>query len=340
MPARRRHGWEQLPFEELLELRLCDLGVRLEDTWLADCVDKLHQELDARGLRLKPHCWLSDEWFQPDDVPGVAVPFYLAHERLIELERRMMLEVEGGTWRHCMQLLRHETGHCMMVAYQLHRRKRWREVFGRSGQPYPSHYRPNPASRRYVLHLDGWYAQSHPDEDFAETFAVWLKPRSNWRRTYAGWPALKKLEFVDEQMRELEGVRPKLRSRETPHSLRLLRRTLRSHYEAKQRRYSVGWSGAYDRDLRRLFADSDAAGADETAASFLRRHRREIRELVSRWTGAPQFSVEQVLKEMIARCRDLRLRTHGSKRQLEKEFSVMLTAHTVHMLRRREWHPL
>ena len=26
------------------------------------------------------------------------------------------------------------------------------------------------------MHLDPWYAQSHPDEDFAETFAVWLTP--------------------------------------------------------------------------------------------------------------------------------------------------------------------
>ncbi len=36
-----------------------------------------------------------------------------------------------------------------------------------------------------------------PTEDFAETFAVWLKPHSPWRREYLGWPAYAKLEFID-----------------------------------------------------------------------------------------------------------------------------------------------
>ena len=110
--------------------------------------------------------------------------------------------------------MRHEAGHVMAHAYQLHRRRRWQQLFGPSSKRYPRYYRPNPASRHHVQHLRMWYAQSHPDEDFAETFAVWLRPRSHWRSRYAGWPALKKLEYVDELMRDIAGKRPTLTRRE------------------------------------------------------------------------------------------------------------------------------
>ena len=201
----RRFAWAALPDDELLQLRLKDLKVTLEGTWLERCLEELYDELAERGLRIRPHAWISNEWFSPDDTPGIAIPFYLAHPRLMRLERKMIIDVEGGTVPECMRILRHEAGHVVQVAYQLQRRRRWQELFGPSSTRYPDYYRPNPASRRYVYHLPLWYAQSHPDEDFAETFAVWLTPRSNWRRRYAGWPALKKLEYVDELMAEIAG---------------------------------------------------------------------------------------------------------------------------------------
>ena len=207
----RRFAWARLPDEDLLQVRLKDLKVTVEGTWLQRCLDDLHEELDQRGLRVRPHAWISSEWFSPDDTPGIAIPFYLAHPRLMRLERKMIIDVEGGTVPECMRILRHEAGHVVQHAYQLHRRRRWQQLFGPSSTRYPDSYRPNPASRRYVHHLRLWYAQSHPDEDFAETFAVWLRPRSNWRQRYAGWPALKKLEYVDELMAEIAGTKPAAR---------------------------------------------------------------------------------------------------------------------------------
>ena len=198
----------------------------------------LHEELEERGIRLRPHAWISSEWFSPDNTPGIAIPFYLAHPRLMKLEKKMMLDVEGGTWSECMAILRHEAGHTVQHAYQLHRRRRWQQLFGPSSKHYPLYYRPNPASRRYVQHLRLWYAQSHPDEDFAETFAVWLRPRSNWRTRYAGWPALKKLEYVDELMDEIAGKRPLLTSRERVDPLHELSETLGNHYQKKQAFYA------------------------------------------------------------------------------------------------------
>ena len=174
-------------------MRFCDLKLRIERTPLARNVRRLYRELDKRQIKFHPHVWLSEEWFSPDGVPGIAVPFYLAHPRLERLERRMMRSVEGGSAASEMRILRHEAGHAIDTAYRLRRRKRWREVFGPASLPYPATYKARPGSRRFVQHLGEWYAQAHPCEDFAETFAVWLKPNSSWRRTYAHWPAFHKL---------------------------------------------------------------------------------------------------------------------------------------------------
>ena len=169
--------WAAWSDEQLLALPMHQLGVTLEGPFLSAQIAQLYAELAARQLRVRPHLWLSNEWFTPDGVPGIAVPFYLAHPRLAKLELDQMLEVEGGTPEWCMRILRHEAGHAVENAYRLRRLRSRQQIFGRSSEPYPKYYRPRPYSRSFVRHLDVWYAQSHPDEDFAETFAVWLTPR-------------------------------------------------------------------------------------------------------------------------------------------------------------------
>jgi putative zinc-binding metallo-peptidase len=336
----RRFAWASLPDDELLQLRLKDLKVTVEGTWLASCLRDLHEELEERGLRIKPHAWISSEWFSSDDTTGIAIPFYLAHPRLMRLERKMMIDVEGGTVPECMRILRHEAGHVVQHAYKLHRLRSWQQVFGLSSDPYPLYYRPNPASKRYVNHLPLWYAQSHPDEDFAETFAVWLTPRSNWRKRYEGWPALKKLQYVDELMAELADRKPVLSRRIEVEPLRSLRTTLGEHYQKKLEHYSVDAPRAYDRDLLRIFSNNPRHRHSPPAAAFIRHHRGDIRRLVSKWTGEYQLTLDQVLDEMIERCRELKLRAVGHERQLRTDFTVLLTAKTVHSLYsplRRQW---
>ena len=132
--------WVRLPDEELLDWRVCDLGIEIEGTALERNIERLYGELAARGISFRPHCWLSDDWFSPEGVPGVAIPFYMAHPRLARLEHAQMLEVEGGTREWCMRILRHEAGHAIDTAYALHRRRRWQAVFGKSSQPYPEDY--------------------------------------------------------------------------------------------------------------------------------------------------------------------------------------------------------
>ena len=328
----KQPAWSDWPDEQLLEMRLCDLDLAIEGTPLEERIERLEQELEQRGLRFRPHFWLSDEWFSPDGVPGIAIPFYLAHPRLARLERKMMLEVEGGTEDWCMRILRHETGHTLDNAYRLHRRQRWRELFGRFSDPYPDFYQPKPYSKSFVMHLDMWYAQSHPAEDFAETFAVWLKPRSRWRSQYHDWPALAKLEYVDELMTEIAKATPPVRTKRVVDSVRDLRKTLREHYELKRARYLVEEPHVYDRELRRLFSDDERHAGRPSAAAFLRRIRRELRQVVAHWTGQYQYIINQVLGEMIARCRELNLRLAGPAREVKRDAFVMLTVQVMNYL--------
>ena len=329
----RDFSWADLPDDELLELRLCDLGVRIEGTEVEERIDRLYAEMDQRGLAFRPYFWLSNEWFTPDAHSGIAIPFYLAHPRLKALERKQMLEVEGGTPAWCMRILRHEVGHAIDNAYRLHRRRKYREVFGNWSDPYPLFYQPKPYSRSFVVHLDMWYAQAHPAEDFAETFAVWLRPKSNWRQRYRGWPALRKLEFVDEMMRDIAGRKPAVTTRRYSRPLVNLRQTLREHYKEKRLHYlKEDWPDFHDRDLRRLFSNDARYRRNPTAASFLREIKPELRRMVSRWTGEYQYTIEQVLDDIIDRCRELGLRLVRSPRRSQLDAVVMLTVQTMNYL--------
>ena len=324
--------WAGYTDDELLELRLCDLDVHIEETVLEDRLERLYGELSRRGIRHRPHAWLSSEWFSPDGVPGIAIPFYLAHPRLMRLEKRMMLEVEGGTDRACMKLLRHEAGHAISTAYRLHRRKIWRDVFGPVSKPYPTSYRAEPFSRDFVLHLPWWYAQAHPAEDFAETFSVWLMPRARWRKLYREWPALRKLEFVDDLMGGVEGAIPPARSRRRIEPLNQQRTTLRQHYRRKQRRYGLDSPDVYDRDLERLFPPAEAGEGSEAASKFLRRYQRRIREVVARWTAAHVYTIDLVLVDMIIHARDLKLRHARADEEALDDLQVLVTVQTMKYL--------
>jgi hypothetical protein len=329
--------WTTLGDERLLDLRFRDLDARVEGSAIEPLVKQVWSELEERGLKFKPHVWVSTEWFSPDGVPGIAVPFYLVHPRLLRLERTMMIEAEGSSREECLMILRHEAGHAAQHAWRLQRREGWRRTFGDPSRPYPTIYRPNPASQRHVQHLRQYYAQAHPHEDFAETFAVWLAPRSLWRRRYAGWAALKKLEYLDELLRELRGVTPPVRSRRQVEPLSQVPQTLREHYAAKQAHHASHRPTIPDRDLQRLFA-AEPGRRGEPAEAFLKRHRAELRRMVARFTGESQFTLEQVLEDVISRCMALQLRAGRADKRLRVDFALLLTVRTVHFhYSRRNW---
>jgi hypothetical protein len=315
----KRIAWDRLSDEQVLSLRFCDLQLRIQGTELQSAIERLYRELAMRGMRFRPHCWLAQEWFSPDGIPGIAIPFYLANRRLMGIERRFMREVEGGNRNWLMRILRHEAGHAIDSAYRLRRRKQWRDVFGPASLPYPDTYRPRPGSRRFVQHLGAWYAQAHPTEDFAETFAVWLKPNSAWRREYAGWPAFAKLQFIDALAKQIGGQKPLVADRSSIEDVTRETQTLREHYEQKLARYRLPRRSGADELLLKVFTAAPRNRSSLKAAAVLREMRGSLRKQILRSGAFSEYLVHQVLRLMIERCESLNLSVRGSKRNLRSE---------------------
>jgi hypothetical protein len=331
-PPPTRVDLAELSDDALLELRFSELGLRIEGSWLEERMSDLYRELADRGLQFRPHAWISSEWFSPDGVPGIAIPFYLAHPRLMRLEKAQMLEVEGGTPEWCMQILRHEAGHAFDNAYELRKRRRRIRVFGHPSVQYPDFYLPKPYSKSFVLHLDSWYAQSHPDEDFAETFAVWLTPGSDWRARYADWPALRKLEYMEGLMKEISGQRPVVATRRRVEPIEWLRTTLGAHYAKKRAHYGLEHPNFYDRDLRRLFSNAPEHRRNRKASRFIHGIRRDVRRLVAEWTSSYQYTIDRVIQDMIERCDELSLRLMYPEDRTKLDFTMLVTVQTMNYL--------
>ena len=314
--------WTALSDAELLERRISNLGLRLEGTALEPLIRQLSEELAAHRLVFHPTCHIGDEWFVPVGIPAIFVPFFLVHDRLRALERTMMLEVEGGTKEWFMKLIRHEAAHAFSYAYQLPRKKRWQQTFGRTSRDEtPDIYHPRPFSRSYVVHLDDWYAQSHPDEDFAETFAVWLTPGLDWRKRYAGWNALQKLEYVDELMGTLIDRPPTHAPEYRATDYDCLNVKLKTYYARKRKLYEDTYPDFYDADLRELFG----AAAGIKASSYLRMRRRRLMNSVCQWTNEKKFRVHKLLARLIDRCDELDLHVLNDDPQQDFRVTSFIT---------------
>ena len=325
--------WQDLPDDEILKIRIRDLGLQISGTVLEPCIGRLYGELEDAGIKFRPGCYLADEWLCPDRVPVIGIPFCLAHPRLKRIEQKMMLEVEGGTEEECMKLLRHECGHAINYAYFLYKRSRWRQLFGRFSARYKSSYPAKPYSRRYVMHLADNYAQCHPDEDFAETFAVWLTPDSNWQEKYKNWPALKKLQYVDNIALRIGDMPPENSARDKPWSAARMTSSLAAHYERKRKYLGDDFPGYYDPSLLRLFAPSRDGDAALRADYFLRSHRRHIVSSVSRWTGQRKYDVAQLLAKLIRRAKALDLHVDRSENETMIAVTSFVTAAASKVLR-------
>ncbi|MDH5444451.1 MAG: putative zinc-binding metallopeptidase [Gammaproteobacteria bacterium] len=324
MPT-NRISTEQLNRRQLLGTRLCDLLLDIHNSPLAPRIDTLYRELKQQGFRFKPHFWFSDDWFCPDGIPGVAIPFYLGHKKLLKLERDMTMDVEGGDTQWCMNLLRHETAHALLNAYRLERRKDWQKVFGNPSKKYPNTYWPKPYDKRYVLNLPNWYAQSHPHEDWAETFAVWLRPNSDWRHRYAGWPAMKKLLFVDSLMAEIHNKPLKVKNKKTEHPLSQIKTTLQDYYDDKLTRYNSDGPEFIDRDLYKLFGHPKRSSSNEPASKFLLRVRKDVIESVEYWGGEYRFRIDRTIRNMARRCDELGLQLNWKEDKVKTELVACLT---------------
>lgn len=319
--------WETLSDEEILQMRVRDFGVQIQGSELQPLIERLYEELDSKGITFHPACYLTDEWLCPDKVPIIGIPFYLAHPRLKNIEQKMMYEVEGGTEESCMKLLRHECGHALNYAYELYKRTRWRELFGPFSAKYSDSYYYWPYSRRFVINLQDNYAQSHPDEDFAETFAVWLAPQSNWQQKYRTWPVIRKLWYVDGLMKRISTKAPvKTIQGQPPWSASRMTSTLAAHYERKRRALGSEFQGFYDDSLITLFSAKQSSSTNIKASKILRHHRQVLVDCVSRWTGHRKHDIHQLVNTLIFRCDALNLYAKPSQMDDIIGITAFLTA--------------
>jgi hypothetical protein len=293
------NGWETVRYE-LLNTRICDLGLRIEGSPLEPFIRRLYGELESKGLVFRPDCYLTDSWGCPDEVPVMGIPFYLADKRLARIEEEQTGEIESDQW--ILMLLRHEAGHAVNYAYRLYERLDWTETFGSFSKPYRDIFRPNPFSRQYVRHIvhhqyGRTYAQKHPDEDFAETFAVWLTPRSGWRRRYRSWPALKKLRYVDALMKTIRADPPLCTAGELCTPVEEMTLLLAEHYGARAERYRAAAQGYVDDKLREVFPPVRGRTL-ALAGDLLRQKHRDLLSRVAHWSALPEEEVRTLLAKL------------------------------------------
>ena len=271
---------------EVLAKRISELPLKIEGTTLEGKINQLYQELEIKGLVFRPSCYLSDEWGCPDGIPIIGIPFYLADMKLARIEEEFSENLEKE--EELILYLRHEAGHAFNYAYQLYHTEEWHQVFGPFSRPYIEDYKPNPLSKKYVKHMQGWYAQKHPDEDFAETFAVWLTPGIDWRKQYDGWGALKKLEYIDRIAKEVGSQQPIVGDLEQDRPVSELKLTITEFYDqASKKEYPkivASLGPMLDGDLKEIF-ELRKDDSFKEAADFIMTNRHTIRNLVYYWTG-------------------------------------------------------
>jgi hypothetical protein len=286
-----------------------DLGLTIAGTSLEPVLATFEKEIDAAGIKkLHPRFYLSTEWGVPYETIAIAIPFYLAKPELTVLQAEQACHVEGSGPKDILRYLRHEMGHVINYAYRLHETKEWVDRFGPMNRPYEEEYRPRPFSREFVHHLPGWYAQKHPDEDWAETFAVWMTPGLDWRTQYAKWPgAFRKLEYCARTMTEFLDKDPVVTTTELDEDVASLSVSLEQFYRDAHGVLSER-PQELDEMLNVIFTEGDKDGASRLAASdLIRRMERDLPASVFQWTGHLPERTRWLLEAMAERADALAL---------------------------------
>jgi hypothetical protein len=320
------NGWETIRYE-LLSTRICDMGLQIEGSPIEPFIQRLYRELELRKFCFRPTCYLTDSWGCPDEVPVIGIPFYLADPRLMRIEEEQTADLESD--QIIMMLLRHETGHAINYAYRLFEDPDWVQVFGRFTQPYRDHFRPNPFSRQFVRHIDHHrygrtYAQKHPDEDFAETFAVWLTPRSGWRVRYRNWPALRKLLYVETIMKRIRKQPPVVLTGTLCTPVEQMDLMLAEHYGQRADRYRAAAQGYVDDKLREVFPVIRGRKL-LPAARLIQKYQSTLLPQVVRWSALGTEEVKTLLEKLQDRAQALGLFFH-SRDQVQKVMDITALA--------------
>ncbi len=319
---------------EILGKRICDFDLKIEGQALEKVIERFRVELRARGIvKLQPAFYLTDEWGVPEGSVAIGIPFYLADQKLLAVHKRKRAGlVEGETDEDVLRYLRHEMGHVVNYAYRLYATEVWANLFGPMSRPYTEDYRVVPFSPDFVRHLPGGYAQKHPDEDWAETFAVWMTPDLDWRGRYHDAPgALLKLEYCARTLAALREVEPEVTSTQIDYDTRELKATVQEYYESIDLGEAV-IPRSLDGDLSAIFARHRDAGENAPArlghaGQLLARHGDFLANCAYRWTGVDPSLTSPIVAHLARRASALALQYPLAARdEVLVELSSFLTA--------------
>lgn len=290
----------QKRFRELGRTPLANLDASLSYGPFATLYERLLLELKAKGLNFIPTIWVATEWSCPVGSRGFGIPFYILNPKLSSIERATMGSCEANAKSMIMKLLRHECGHAIDNAFRLRGNPERVKLFGKASDPYPTSYFPCSDPNSFVRHLPDYYAQAHPDEDWAETFAVWLDPKSNWRKKYSPYPkALEKLEFVQRIMSKIKNQKPKWGVTGPIDDISKSNETLDSYYSEKLRCFRINTRKNFFAYMAPIFSTDHGV----SAAQYLRRNRQIIAKKIAYKTSLRPYVVERLVEELIADCR-------------------------------------
>jgi hypothetical protein len=287
----------------LLSRRINELSLRIPGTRLEVLTNQLYDELANAGISFRPRSYLSNEWGCPDRVPVIGIPFYLADPVLSKLEGELT-DIEAENEAEVLMYLRHEAGHALNYAYRLYLRPEWQKMFGSIAEVYLDDYKTVPFSARYVRHVPGWYGQKHPDDDFAETFAVWLTPDSDWRERYEGTLALAKLEYVDRVAREVGDAPPVVTDGVLDVPVEEMDMTLAEWYAADEGGPACSLPDILDSDLEALFPAAEGQPAKDLIGAY----RRVLVRDLNYWTGVTRPVLLRLLAEVARHLEELDLK--------------------------------
>jgi len=328
----------------LFRVPIRELALAIEGTRLAPLIDQFKSELADHGITaVTPRFHLSTEWGVPFGTVVIGIPFYLARPELLELHREEVGHIEGFNSADILRYLRHEMGHVLNYAYELYEREEWVKLFGSINQPYLEDYRPQPFSRRFVRHLPGWYAQKHPDEDWAETFAVWMTPGRKWQDEYAAWPLVRqKVAYCDRVMQEIRALPPKVTATDLDEDVSELTMSLADYYKAAAA--DAPSAAGLDGDLKSIFDDlpvGEAAVPElKPAAPLIRSLERQLMADVFRWTGHFPEKTRALMRDLARRAEALKqVYPAAAEEQVRASVIVLVTALAMNHVHRGSYFP-
>ena len=185
----------------------------IPSNFILNCIRTVQKEINDKGIKLELKYYASDEWGTVNKFPIIAIPFSYYYPIFKPIEDdRICLDKKA-----IIEILHHEVGHCILYAFEIYKRPDFAEAFGDFNAPYPDNgfvenFKPILVGKEFVRHLPdcNWsYGALHCDEDFAETFSVWLeRDRKFWKQKYLGGKAFEKLLYMDRLMKEIQDIEP------------------------------------------------------------------------------------------------------------------------------------